>query len=96
MKIQLETKNGSETMSLSEFTRWGCLIEGVEKSGDFAERKNIDMERASNWIKPSAFRHYISAMFIRTYHGLYKQLNGFNPTDIPVAYHNDIDADEKN
>jgi hypothetical protein len=62
--ITLNLNNEAVNMSLDTYTRWLCLLEGV----DYVERnmkkfgrrlKNEDID----WIKPLAFQRYITERF---------------------------------
>ena len=61
MKKQQSKKKWNE-MSVEEQARWMCLIEAVNISEDFAEKRGINPDKSFEWIKPCAFSAYINEM----------------------------------
>ena len=72
MKIfNFKLKNGTEkSMDLDEFTRWSCLIEGVEQVTKKYNELGESMEATDDWIKPLAFQKYIDERFHSMRHDL--------------------------
>ena len=72
MKIfNFKLKNGTEkSMDLDEFTRWSCLIEGVEQVTKKYNELGENMEATDDWIKPLAFQKYIDERFHSMRHDL--------------------------
>lgn len=60
--IEIETKKGTVTMTLEEFSRWACLLELVTHVQKFSETKNINLDKF-NWIKPLKMQEYIEQRF---------------------------------
>lgn len=62
-KIEMKLKNGTtEYMSKAEFSRWACLVEGIQA----VDQKLTDAkvpESNTKWIKPLAFEKYIQERF---------------------------------
>jgi hypothetical protein len=54
--------NTDKEMDIDEFTRWACLIEGLEYITKSAEQNNISLKDDS-WIKPLAIHKYIEERF---------------------------------
>jgi|TARA_R100000084_G_scaffold71094_1_gene31568 hypothetical protein len=54
-------------MSDEEVSRWICLFEAVNYVSAKAEKLGIDIEKDSSWIKPLAFKNYISEMYESVY-----------------------------
>ena len=51
-----------EDMSVDEQARWLCLLEAVNVSADFAEKRGINTDKSYEWIKPSAYSAYIDEL----------------------------------
>lgn len=62
-QIEFSTKNKTENMSLDEYSRWLCLLEGVELVSKKAQEININVNTSMEWIKPLAFQKYIEERF---------------------------------
>lgn len=62
-QIEFSTKNKPEKMSLDEFSRWLCLLEGVELVSKKAQDIKINVNTSMEWIKPLAFQKYIEERF---------------------------------
>lgn len=58
--IELQTKNGTEYMSVDEFSRWMCFVEAFHFIEKRAEELKIDIE---HMIKPNAIEKYITERF---------------------------------
>lgn len=61
IKIPLKTK--TTNMSLDEYARWLCLIEGVDLVSKKASDIGINVNTSMEWIKPLAFQKYIEERF---------------------------------
>jgi hypothetical protein len=57
------TKGKEEKMSIETYARWLCLLEAMEVINNTAERKNINLNKTSDWIKPIALQKYIDERF---------------------------------
>ncbi len=69
--FNFKLKNGSEkSMDLDEFTRWACLLEGVEQVTKKYSELGENMEATDDWIKPLAFQKYIDERFHSMRHDL--------------------------
>jgi hypothetical protein len=51
-----------EDMSVDEQARWLCLLQAVNVSADFAEKRGINTDKSYEWIKPCAYSSYINEM----------------------------------
>lgn len=51
-----------EEMSVDEQARWLCLIQAVDVSANFAEKRGINTDKSYEWIKPCAYSAYINEM----------------------------------
>lgn len=62
--IRKEKQTGKkwENMSVDEQARWLCLMQAVNVSADFAEKRGINTEKSYEWIKPCAYSAYINEM----------------------------------
>ena len=61
MQVEIEKNDGSsESMSMTEFTRWMCLVEAFEILNNKAEDLKVDV---SNLIKPLAIDDYIKERY---------------------------------
>lgn len=63
--IKLENEAKAYDMSYDEYTRWLCLLEGIDlvsKRADQLQRRtgNSDID----WIKPLAFQKYIDERYL--------------------------------
>lgn len=68
IKIQRKD-NRVEEMSIDEFARWACLIEGIENVTKKGSELGISTEN-DDWIKPLAFQKYIEERFHSMKHDL--------------------------
>lgn len=59
INIELPTKKTVINMTLTEFARWGALIEAVEIVSKKASRLGIDTDESNEWIKQGAIERYI-------------------------------------
>jgi len=66
MENTLKTKTVNE-MSNEEISRWLCLFDAVNYVAGKAEKMGIDINKNNNWIKPLAFKNYITEMYQSTY-----------------------------
>ena len=71
MKIfNFKLKDGTEkNMDMDEFTRWACLIEGMEQVAKKYDELGKSMD-TDDWIKPLAFQKYIEERFHSMRHDL--------------------------
>lgn len=71
MKIfNFKLKDGTEkNMNMDEFTRWACLIEGIEQVAKKYDELGTSMD-TNDWIKPLAFQKYIEERFHSMRHDL--------------------------
>lgn len=53
-------------MTDEEVSRWLCLFEAVNYVASKAEKLGIDINKNDSWIKPLAFKNYISEMYQST------------------------------
>lgn len=61
MQVEIERNDGSvESMSVSEFARWACLIEAFDVLNEKAAELKLDV---GNLIKPNAIETYINERF---------------------------------
>jgi hypothetical protein len=69
MNISINLKNKqSDSMTLEEFCRWGCLLEAVDYVNQFANDK---IEDSSNvWMKQKAFLKYIEERYPAMLHDI--------------------------
>lgn len=51
-----------EEMGVDEQARWLCLMQAVNISADFAEKRGINTDKSYEWIKPCAYSAYIEEM----------------------------------
>ena len=54
-------------MSDEEISRWLCLFDAVNYVSAKAEKLGIDVVKNNSWIKPLAFKNYISEMYESTF-----------------------------
>jgi len=59
-------KKTIEDMTDEEVSRWLCLFEAVNYVATKAEKLGIDINKNDSWIKPLAFKNYISEMYQST------------------------------
>ncbi len=71
-------KKTTDDMSDEEVTRWLCLFDAVNYVADRAEKIGVDINKSNVWIKPIAFRNYISEMYQSAYFN-YKMENKQSP-----------------
>lgn len=62
--IRKEKQTGKkwENMSVDEQARWLCLLQAVNVSANFAEKRGINTDKSHEWIKPCAYSAYINEM----------------------------------
>jgi hypothetical protein len=58
--ITINTKKGAVEMSLSEFSRWACLVEALIFISEKAKELNIS---AKHLVKPNALEQYINERY---------------------------------
>lgn len=64
-KTTLKTEIQRFNMSYDEYTRWLCLLEGIELVGKREEQlKRRTGVNDIDWIKPLAFQKYIDERFL--------------------------------
>ncbi|MDB4430309.1 hypothetical protein N9273_00650 [bacterium] len=62
-RIEIKRKDGkTEYMSLPEFARWACLVEGIQAVDEKLVNANIP-DSNTKWIKPLAFEKYIKERY---------------------------------
>jgi hypothetical protein len=62
--ITIKTSKGNETMSRDEYTRWLCLLEGIDiVSGKMKQLGRRLQNEDVDWIKPLAFQKYITERY---------------------------------
>lgn len=61
-------------MSAEEISRWLCLFDAVNYVACKAEKIGINVNKNNSWIKPLAFKDYISDMYQSTYINYKKDL----------------------
>jgi len=66
METSSKKKTVSE-MSNEEISRWLCLFDAVNFVAAKAEKLGMDINRSNEWIKPLAFKNYITEMYQSTY-----------------------------
>jgi len=59
-------KKTIEDMSPEEISRCICLFEAVNYVATKAEKIGMDIDKNDSWIKPLAFKNYISEMYQST------------------------------
>lgn len=50
-------------MSIETYARWMCLIEAIDFADKFANRRNINLDNTSSWIKPLDFKKYMDERY---------------------------------
>jgi|TARA_R110001592_G_scaffold147923_1_gene372484 hypothetical protein len=61
--IEIKRKDGQiEYMTKEEFTRWACLIEGIQAVDEKLVAANVP-DTNTKWVKPLAFEKYIQERF---------------------------------
>jgi hypothetical protein len=61
MQVEINRAGGNvETMSISEFTRWMCLVEAFDILGKKAEDLKLDVDKL---IKPLAIENFIKERY---------------------------------
>lgn len=62
-KIEMVRKDGTvEYMTHEEFSRWACLVEGIQAVDQKLQDAGIP-DTNNKWIKPLAFEKYIQERF---------------------------------
>ena len=62
-KIRMELKDGTvEHMSHEEFSRWACLVEGIQAVDQKLQDAGVP-DTNTKWVKPLAFEKYIQERF---------------------------------
>ena len=52
-----------DEMPSEELSRWLCLFEAVDLVTENANKKNIDLNKSNDWIKPLSFKSYIKETY---------------------------------
>jgi hypothetical protein len=60
--MTIKTKNGDYNISREGFIRWLCLLEIVEKTEEKARELKVNLDNI-DWVKPVAFKKYMSERF---------------------------------
>jgi hypothetical protein len=58
-QIKVSCKTKEHDLTVDEYARWLCLIEGVELVAKKAQQMKMDLRNNLDWIKPLAFQKYI-------------------------------------
>ena len=62
-KIEMKRKDGTvEHMTHEEFSRWACLVEGIQAVDEKLVAANVP-DKDTKWVKPLAFEKYIQERF---------------------------------
>tara|TARA_R110000765_G_scaffold124685_1_gene222097 strand:- start:185 stop:430 length:246 start_codon:yes stop_codon:yes gene_type:complete len=62
-QIEMKLKNGTtEYMTHEEFSRWACLVEGIQAVDQKLVAANVP-DKNTKWVKPLAFEKYIQERF---------------------------------
>lgn len=68
--FEFNLKDGTKkVMELEEFTRWACLLEGIEKVSEKLEEAGVPQSDGS-WVKPLAFEKYIKERYPAMLHDI--------------------------
>ena len=57
--INLKTNGADINLSLYEFSRWVCLIRGIDVIDSKAKQLSINLDTYTDWVKPLALQKYI-------------------------------------
>mgnify|MGYP006208833983 FL=1 len=61
--IEIKRKDGvTDYMTTEEFTRWACLIEGIQSVDEKLVEAGVP-DSNTKWVKPLAFEKYIQERF---------------------------------
>jgi len=72
MTVGIERRDGSmEEMSVTEFTRWMCLVEAFHFIEEKAKELNVNPD---DLIKPLAIESYIYGNEAQGFHGRYESM----------------------
>jgi len=58
-QIKVSGKTKEYNLTVTEYARWLCLIEGIELVAKKAQQMKKDLRNDLDWIKPLAFQKYI-------------------------------------
>jgi len=58
-QIKVSCKTKEHDLTVAEYARWLCLIEGIELVAKKAQQMKMDLRNDLDWIKPLAFQKYI-------------------------------------
>lgn len=58
-QIKVSCKTKEHDLTVHEYARWLCLIEGIELVAKKAQQMKVDLRNDLDWIKPLAFQKYI-------------------------------------
>ena len=82
--ITLKCKNNVEhKMTVETYTRWLCLMEAITVIDEAAEKKKIDLNKNTDWVKPIAIQKYITERFHSMLHDV-KVEEGLYPPKLDV------------
>jgi len=71
MNIPVITSTGKLHILSSEcYARWMCLIEALDVISKDAEKKGIDLDTDSSWIKPIAIKNYMEERYHAMHHDI--------------------------
>lgn len=63
-KVSIKTKdNQTHVMTVDAYSRWLCLAEAMMLISENAQKKNVDLNKSSKWIKPLALQKYIKQRY---------------------------------
>jgi hypothetical protein len=85
--ITVNLKDKQEEMPIKVYSRWLCLIEGIELVCNKAKQMKIDTHSNMDWIKPLAFQKYIDERF----ESMIDEIEHFENTTEIQPQHNNID-----
>lgn len=58
-KIYIQFNDEIRDMSMYEFTRWVCLLKGIDVIEDKAKQLNVNLNDNKDWIKPLALQKFV-------------------------------------
>jgi len=78
--ITVETKTNKHKLTVDEYTRWLCLIEGLDIVSRKASQFKMDLQNKDvDWVKPLAFQKYI----VERYESMIEEVNTNETLDTP-------------
>ena len=62
--VSIKTRKGDQhVMSLECYTRWLCLMEGMDVIEQTAQKHKIDLDKRADLIKPLALQKYVDERY---------------------------------